>query len=225
MRTLREEQWPSHHERDRSCSVLCAPSLVPPAYMGRLGEPYQAASLLQAVHALCLLQVATTMVILQRWFAVGFVERSFVSPAVCTASEVVAWLSEQCLINHVPSNLTLQEDIEAALGTYHLMSERWFTHASPTLFNAGTPHPQLSSCFLICMKVSSSSRLCSMQLTTTGCAGLVRSLICISQAVHREQCEPACAVWTLTTAVAAQGWTGVGYTGCHLELTQWTFDA
>lgn len=32
------------------------------------------------------------------------------------------------------------------------MSERWFTHASPTLFNAGTCRPQLSSCFLICMK-------------------------------------------------------------------------
>ena len=40
-------------------------------------------------------------------------------------------------------------DIEAAIETYHLMSERWFTHATPTLFNAGTPHPQLSSCFLL----------------------------------------------------------------------------
>ncbi len=35
------------------------------------------------------------------------------------------------------------------------MSERWFTHASPTLFNSGTCHPQLSSCFLICMKEDS----------------------------------------------------------------------
>jgi ribonucleotide reductase alpha subunit len=33
-----------------------------------------------------------------------------------------------------------------------MYSERWFTHASPTLFNAGTPRPQLSSCFLICSK-------------------------------------------------------------------------
>ena len=40
----------------------------------------------------------------------------------------------------------------AVLETYHLLSQRWFTHASPTLFNAGTPRPQLSSCFLICMK-------------------------------------------------------------------------
>lgn len=40
-------------------------------------------------------------------------------------------------------------DVDAALETYTLMSERWFTHASPTLFNAGTPQPQLSSCFLV----------------------------------------------------------------------------
>lgn len=45
-----------------------------------------------------------------------------------------------------------KEDIDSAIKTYHLMSQRWFTHASPTLFNAGTPRPQLSSCFLICMK-------------------------------------------------------------------------
>ncbi|CAI5484950.1 unnamed protein product [Closterium sp. Yama58-4] len=46
-------------------------------------------------------------------------------------------------------------DIEAAVQTYHLMSQRWFTHASPTLFNSGTPRPQLSSCFLVCMKEDS----------------------------------------------------------------------
>lgn len=45
-----------------------------------------------------------------------------------------------------------KEDIDAACETYQLMSERWFIHASPTLFNAGTPHPQLSSCFLVAMK-------------------------------------------------------------------------
>ncbi len=43
-------------------------------------------------------------------------------------------------------------DIESAIRTYHLMSERWFTHATPTLFNAGTPKPQMSSCFLLTMK-------------------------------------------------------------------------
>src|SRR5690606_41457127 len=39
--------------------------------------------------------------------------------------------------------------------TYNLMSERWFTHATPTLFNAGSPKPQLSSCFLLTMKEDS----------------------------------------------------------------------
>jgi ribonucleoside-diphosphate reductase alpha subunit len=42
-------------------------------------------------------------------------------------------------------------DIDAAVETYNLMSERWFIHATPTLFNAGTPKPQLSSCFLLSM--------------------------------------------------------------------------
>ncbi|MEM7037379.1 MAG: ribonucleoside-diphosphate reductase subunit alpha [Bacteroidota bacterium] len=40
-------------------------------------------------------------------------------------------------------------DLDAALETYHLMSEKWFIHATPTLFNSGTPKPQLSSCFLL----------------------------------------------------------------------------
>ena len=40
-------------------------------------------------------------------------------------------------------------DIESAIQTYNLMSEKWFIHATPTLFNAGTPKPQLSSCFLL----------------------------------------------------------------------------
>lgn len=45
-----------------------------------------------------------------------------------------------------------KHDVESAIKTYHLMSERWFTHATPTLFNAGTPKPQMSSCFLLTMK-------------------------------------------------------------------------
>jgi len=45
-----------------------------------------------------------------------------------------------------------KDDIDSAIKTYHLMSERWFTHATPTLFNAGTPKPQMSSCFLLTMK-------------------------------------------------------------------------
>lgn len=45
-----------------------------------------------------------------------------------------------------------KNDIESVIKTYHLMSERWMTHATPTLFNAGTPKPQMSSCFLLTMK-------------------------------------------------------------------------
>eukprot|EP00439_Symbiodinium_sp_Y106_P035259 s5988_g4.t1 len=43
-------------------------------------------------------------------------------------------------------------DLQAALETYDLMSRRFFTHATPTLFNAGTPAPQMSSCFLLKMQ-------------------------------------------------------------------------
>ncbi len=48
-----------------------------------------------------------------------------------------------------------KDNIEDAIQTYTLISERWMTHASPTLFNAGTPRPQMSSCFLVCMKEDS----------------------------------------------------------------------
>ena len=44
------------------------------------------------------------------------------------------------------------EDIDAVLETYELMSKRFFTHATPTLFNSGTPKPQMSSCFLLAMQ-------------------------------------------------------------------------
>jgi ribonucleotide reductase alpha subunit len=45
-----------------------------------------------------------------------------------------------------------KRDLDAAVETYELMSQRWFTHATPTMFNAGTPQPQMSSCFLLSMK-------------------------------------------------------------------------
>ena len=48
-----------------------------------------------------------------------------------------------------------KEDIDKAIETYELMSEGWFTHATPTLFNAGTPKPQMSSCFLLTMNEDS----------------------------------------------------------------------
>jgi len=46
-------------------------------------------------------------------------------------------------------------DLDSVIETYNLMSERWFTHATPTLFNSGTPKPQLSSCFLLQMQSDS----------------------------------------------------------------------
>ena len=43
-------------------------------------------------------------------------------------------------------------DLDAAIETYELMSKKYFTHATPTLFNSGTPKPQMSSCFLLATK-------------------------------------------------------------------------
>jgi ribonucleoside-diphosphate reductase subunit M1 len=69
-------------------------------------------------------------------------------------------------------------DIEKVLQTYNLMSERYFTHASPTLFSAGTPTAQLSSCFLICMKDDSiegiydTLKQCAMISKSAGGIGL-----------------------------------------------------
>lgn len=69
-------------------------------------------------------------------------------------------------------------DIEAVIETYHLMSERYFTHASPTLFNAGTPRPQLSSCFLLTIKEDSiegifdTLKICAQISKTAGGIGL-----------------------------------------------------
>eukprot|EP00887_Chlorella_sp_A99_P005889 scaffold1.g5889.t1 len=74
-----------------------------------------------------------------------------------------------------------KEDIERAVETYHLLSQRWFTHASPTLFNAGTPRPQLSSCFLICMKNDSIEGIYD---TLKECACISKSAGGIGLAMH-----------------------------------------
>ncbi|CAN4114220.1 unnamed protein product [Withania somnifera] len=74
-----------------------------------------------------------------------------------------------------------KEDIESVIRTYHLMSQRWFTHASPTLFNAGTPRPQLSSCFLICMKEDSIEGIYD---TLKECAVISKSAGGIGVSVH-----------------------------------------
>ncbi|XP_072040727.1 ribonucleoside-diphosphate reductase large subunit-like [Amphiura filiformis] len=71
-----------------------------------------------------------------------------------------------------------ENDIDAAIETYNLLSERWFTHASPTLFNAGTCRPQLSSCFLLTMASDSiegiydTLKQCALISKTAGGVGL-----------------------------------------------------
>ncbi len=72
-------------------------------------------------------------------------------------------------------------DIPAAIETYHLMSEKWFTHATPTLFNAGTPKPQLSSCFLLTMKDDSIDGIYD---TLKQCAKISQSAGGIGLSIH-----------------------------------------
>lgn len=74
-----------------------------------------------------------------------------------------------------------KEDIDAALETYHLLSEKWFTHATPTLFNAGTPKPQLSSCFLLTMKDDSIDGIYD---TLKQCAKISQSAGGIGLSIH-----------------------------------------
>jgi ribonucleoside-diphosphate reductase alpha chain len=72
-------------------------------------------------------------------------------------------------------------DIDAALETYHLLSEKWFTHATPTLFNAGTPKAQLSSCFLLTLKEDSIDGIYD---TLKQCAKISQSAGGIGLSIH-----------------------------------------
>jgi ribonucleoside-diphosphate reductase alpha chain len=74
-----------------------------------------------------------------------------------------------------------KDDIASALETYNLMSERWFTHATPTLFNAGTPKPQMSSCFLLAMKDDSIDGIYD---TLKNCAKISQSAGGIGLSIH-----------------------------------------
>jgi ribonucleoside-diphosphate reductase alpha chain len=74
-----------------------------------------------------------------------------------------------------------KEDITSAIETYNLMSEGWFTHATPTLFNAGTPKPQMSSCFLLTTKKDSISGIYD---TLSQCAKISQSAGGIGLAIH-----------------------------------------
>ena len=73
------------------------------------------------------------------------------------------------------------EDIDSAMETYSLMSEKWFIHATPTLFNAGTPKPQLSSCFLLSVTDDSISGIFE---TLTRCAKISQSAGGIGLSIH-----------------------------------------
>lgn len=74
-----------------------------------------------------------------------------------------------------------KSDIKAAIKTYNLMSEGWFTHATPTLFNSGTPKPQMSSCFLLTMKDDSINGIYD---TLKSCAQISQSAGGIGLAIH-----------------------------------------
>lgn len=74
-----------------------------------------------------------------------------------------------------------KNDLPQAIKTYNLMSEGWFTHATPTLFNAGTPKPQMSSCFLLTMKEDSIEGIYE---TLKSCAQISQSAGGIGLAIH-----------------------------------------
>ncbi|MDH5366661.1 MAG: ribonucleoside-diphosphate reductase subunit alpha [Cyclobacteriaceae bacterium] len=74
-----------------------------------------------------------------------------------------------------------QDNIDAAIETYNLLSEKWFTHATPTLFNAGTPKPQLSSCFLLTMQDDSIDGIYD---TLKQCAKISQSAGGIGLSIH-----------------------------------------
>jgi len=74
------------------------------------------------------------------------------------------------------------EDIEAALETYNHMSEKIFTHASPTMFNSGTPRPQMSSCFLV---TTNSDSIEGIYDTLKQCAMISKNAGGIGISVHK----------------------------------------
>lgn len=74
-----------------------------------------------------------------------------------------------------------KNDIPSAIKTYNFMSEGWFTHATPTLFNSGTPKPQMSSCFLLTTKSDSISGIYD---TLKSCAKISQSAGGIGLSIH-----------------------------------------
>ena len=73
------------------------------------------------------------------------------------------------------------DDVDSIIETYNLLSEKWFTHATPTLFNAATPKPQLSSCFLLTMQDDSIDGIYD---TLKQCAKISQSAGGIGLSIH-----------------------------------------
>lgn len=74
-----------------------------------------------------------------------------------------------------------KSDLDSAIATYNDLSEGWYTHATPTLFNAGTPKPQMSSCFLLQLKDDSISGIYD---TLKQCAQISQSAGGIGLSIH-----------------------------------------
>ena len=74
-----------------------------------------------------------------------------------------------------------KSDVDSAIQTYHMMSQKLFTHATPTLFNSGCPRPQMSSCFLLCMKEDSIEGIYD---TLKSCASISKYAGGIGLSVH-----------------------------------------
>ena len=74
-----------------------------------------------------------------------------------------------------------KDDLDSAIETYNYMSEGWFTHATPTLFNSGTPKPQMSSCFLLATKEDS---IAGIYDTLKQCAQISQSAGGIGLSIH-----------------------------------------
>jgi len=75
-----------------------------------------------------------------------------------------------------------KDDLNAVIDTYHALSEGWYTHATPTLYNSGTPKPQMSSCFLLQMREDSIDGIYD---TLKQCAKISQSAGGIGLSIHK----------------------------------------
>ena len=102
------------------------------------------------------------MVVSERDFLIDYfgfktLERAYLMSVkgVCVESIQYMWLRVSLGIHCHDELLSDEQKLKRIKETYDLMSSKYFTHATPTLFNSGTAHPQLSSCFLLSMKSDS----------------------------------------------------------------------